>query len=144
MDAAVLLKLPVSTTDDGDLTFVTDDRLKPFSTVAVVAKQEDTADQCIFDGLVLSHKLHLTTGAVASELFNLLHDAYVADTAVRDFLLRENPPAAAAIADRLEAARRRGIWHPRRNDIDATLTALRPEPSPLAGEGREGGREATR
>ena len=97
-----------------------------------------------------------TTGAVASELFDLLHDAYVADTAVRDFLLRENSPAAAAIADRLEAARRRGFWHPRRNDIDATLTALRPEPSPhpgrararpnttLSGEGREGGGEATR
>ena len=97
-----------------------------------------------------------TTGAVASELFDLLHDAYVADTAVRDFLLRENSPAAAAIADRLEAARRRGFWHPRRNDIDATLTALHPEPSPqpgrararpnttLSGEDREGGREATR
>jgi cobaltochelatase CobN len=97
-----------------------------------------------------------TTGAVASELFDLLHDAYVADTAVRDFLLRENSPAAAAIADRLEAARRRGFWHPHRNDIDATLTALRPEPSPhpgrararpnttLSGEGREGGGEATR
>jgi phage protein D len=68
LPGAVLLKLPVSTTDDGDLTFVTEDRLKPFSTVAVVAKQEDKADQCIFDGLVLSHKLHLTTGAVASEL----------------------------------------------------------------------------
>jgi cobalamin biosynthesis Mg chelatase CobN len=75
---------------------------------------------------------------------------------VRDFLLRENSPAAAAIADRLEAARRRGFWHPHRNDIDATLTALRPEPSPhpgrararpnttLSGEGREGGGEATR
>ena len=97
-----------------------------------------------------------TTGAVASELFDLLHDAYVADTAVRDFLLRENSPAAAAIADRLEAARRRGFWHPHRNDIDATLTALHPEPSPqpgrararpnttLSGEGREGGGEATR
>jgi cobaltochelatase CobN len=85
-----------------------------------------------------------TTGAVASELFDLLHDAYVADTAVRDFLMRENPPAAAAIADRLEAARRRGLWHPRRNDIDANLAALRLDPSPLAGEGREGGREATR
>jgi cobaltochelatase CobN len=97
-----------------------------------------------------------TTGAVASELFDLLHDAYVADTAVRDFLLRENSPAAAAIADRLEAARRRGFWHPRRNDIDATLTALHPESSPqpgrararpnttLSGEDREGGREATR
>jgi cobaltochelatase CobN len=68
-----------------------------------------------------------TTGAVASELFDLLHDAYVADAAVRDFLLRENPQAAAAIADRLEAARRRGFWHPRRNDIDANLAALRAE-----------------
>jgi cobaltochelatase CobN len=66
-----------------------------------------------------------TTGAVAGELFDLLHDAYVADPAVRDFLLRENPDAAAAIAERLDAARRRGHWHPRRNDIDAGLAALR-------------------
>jgi cobaltochelatase CobN len=41
--------------------------------------------------------------------------------------MRENPPAAAAIADRLEAARRLGFWHPRRNDIDAPLAALRAE-----------------
>ena len=32
-----------------------------------------------------------TTDAVASELFDLLHEAYVADPDVRDFLLRENP-----------------------------------------------------
>ena len=75
-----------------------------------------------------------TTGAVASELFDLLHDAYVADTAVRDFLMRENPPAAAAIADRLEAARRRGFWHPRRNDIDATSRRCA-RPSPPCGGG---------
>jgi cobaltochelatase CobN len=81
-----------------------------------------------------------TTGAVASELFDLLHDAYVADAAVRDFLLRENPQAAAAVADRLETARRRGYWHPRRNDVDATLAALRIFPSPLVGG--EAGREA--
>ena len=68
-----------------------------------------------------------TTGAVAGELFDLLHDAYVADAAVREFLLRENPQAAAAIADRLEAARRRGFWHPRRNDLDANLAMLRAE-----------------
>src|SRR6202030_1869379 len=74
-----------------------------------------------------------TTDAVASELFDLLHDAYVADADVREFLLRENPQAAAAIADRLDAARQRGFWHPRRNDIDATLTALHPEPSPQPG-----------
>ena len=68
-----------------------------------------------------------TTDAVASELFDLLHEAYVADATVREFLLRENPQAAAAIAERLDAARRRGFWHPRRNDVDAGLAALKAE-----------------
>jgi cobaltochelatase CobN len=68
-----------------------------------------------------------TTDAVAGELFDLLHEAYVVDPDVRAFLLRENPQAAAAIADRLDAARRRGHWHPRRNDVDAGLAALRAE-----------------
>jgi cobaltochelatase CobN len=68
-----------------------------------------------------------TTDAVASELFDLLHDAYVADADVREFLLRENPQAASAIAQRLDAARRRGFWHPRRNDVDASLSLLRAE-----------------
>ena len=43
-----------------------------------------------------------TTGVVASELIDLVHDAYLGDRAVRDFLLRENPAAAHAIAERLE------------------------------------------
>jgi cobaltochelatase CobN len=68
-----------------------------------------------------------TTDAVASELFDLLHEAYVADTAVREFLLRENPQAAVAIAARLDGARCSGYWHPRRNDVDADLAALRAE-----------------
>jgi cobaltochelatase CobN len=68
-----------------------------------------------------------TTDAVAGELFDLLHEAYVADAAVREFLLRENREAAAAIAERLDAARRRGFWHPRRNDVDADLSLLRAE-----------------
>jgi cobaltochelatase CobN len=68
-----------------------------------------------------------TTGAVAGELFDLIHEAYVVDANVRDFLLRENPQAAAAIADRLDAARRGGFWHPRRNDVDAGLALLRTE-----------------
>ncbi len=67
------------------------------------------------------------TDAVASELFDLLHAAYAADPHVRTFLLRENPQAAGAIAERLDAARRRGFWHPRRNDVDADLAALRAE-----------------
>src|SRR6266545_261638 len=68
LPGAVLLKLPISATDAGDLTFVTDDRLQPFATVAVVAQQESQDGQCIFDGVILSHKLHLEAGAVASEL----------------------------------------------------------------------------
>jgi cobaltochelatase CobN len=68
-----------------------------------------------------------TTEAVSSELFDLLHDAYVADDAVRDFLLRENRQAAAVIAERLDAACSRGYWHPRRNDVDADLAVLRGE-----------------
>src|SRR5579862_3407952 len=68
-----------------------------------------------------------TTDAVPGELLDLVHDAYVADPVVRAFLLAENPAAAAAIAERLDAARRRGFWHPRRNDVDAGLAMLRAE-----------------
>jgi len=68
-----------------------------------------------------------TTDAVGGELFDLLYEAYVADPEVRAFLLRENRQAAAAIAERLETTRRRGFWHPRRNDIDAGLAMLRVE-----------------
>jgi cobaltochelatase CobN len=65
-----------------------------------------------------------TTDAVAGTLIDLVHDAYVADPQVRDFLLRENPTAARTITERLDAARRNGWWHPRRNDIDADLRTL--------------------
>jgi cobaltochelatase CobN len=65
-----------------------------------------------------------TTDAVASSLIDLVYDAYVADPEVRAFLRRENPAAAHAIAARLDGARRRSWWHPRRNDIDAGLAAL--------------------
>jgi cobaltochelatase CobN len=68
-----------------------------------------------------------TTDAVSDDLFDLVYAAYVADPAVRDFLLRENPDAAASIAEKLDTARRRGFWHPRRNDVDAGFAALRAE-----------------
>lgn len=67
-----------------------------------------------------------TTGAVTSTLFDLVHEAYLADARVRDFLLRENPDAARAIAERLEGARRKGLWHPRRNDLGALEAELSP------------------
>jgi cobaltochelatase CobN len=71
-----------------------------------------------------------TTGAVPSELIDLVHEAYLGDPRVREFLLRENPAAARAIAERLASARRQGLWHPRRNDVDATLAAVAAESAP--------------
>jgi cobaltochelatase CobN len=71
-----------------------------------------------------------TTGAVPSALLDLVHAAYLADPDVRDFLLRENPAAAHAIAARLDGARRNGLWHPRRNDIGSDLLTLSAGVSP--------------
>jgi phage protein D len=68
LPGAILIKLPVSSDGNGDLTYVSDDRVQPFATVAVVAQQEDEPDQCIFDGFVLASKLHVTTGGVGCTL----------------------------------------------------------------------------
>ncbi len=72
-----------------------------------------------------------TTGAVSEALIAAVHAAYVEDAAVRDFLLRENPAAARAIAQRFADARRRGLWHPRRNSVDDDLAALVAEAAAL-------------
>jgi len=68
LPGAIQLILPVSTTETNDLTFVSDDHFKPFANLAVVATPEKKADECIFDGYVLAHKLHLETGTTASTL----------------------------------------------------------------------------
>ena len=65
-----------------------------------------------------------TTNAVDSALLDRVHAAYVQDAAVCDFLRRENPAAARAIALRLGAALRRGLWHPRGNAKQAELAQL--------------------
>lgn len=65
-----------------------------------------------------------TTGVVQPGLIEAVHDAYLGDPAVRAFLLRENPAAARAVAARFTDARRRGLWHPRRNSIDDDLASL--------------------
>ena len=71
-----------------------------------------------------------TTSAVPSALLDLVHNTYLADPRVRDFLMRENSLAARAIAERLDAARRNGLWHPRRNDVGSDLLAVMGEVSP--------------
>ena len=65
-----------------------------------------------------------TTGAIPGALIEAVHDAYVGDEKVRAFMLRENPKAAAFIAERFASARRRGLWNPLRNSIDNDLAAL--------------------
>jgi cobaltochelatase CobN len=51
--------------------------------------------------------------------FDLLFDATLGDPAIDEFLRRENPDARAAMAARFAEARQRGLWHPRRNTVDA-------------------------
>jgi cobaltochelatase CobN len=72
-----------------------------------------------------------TTDAVSEALIADVHAAYVEDAAVRAFLLRENPAAARAIAERFADARRRGLWHPQRNSVDGDLAALVTEAAAL-------------
>jgi cobaltochelatase CobN len=64
------------------------------------------------------------TGAVPGSLIDAVYAAYLGDERVRGFIARENPAALAAIAARFASARRRGLWHPLRNAIDAELAAL--------------------
>ena len=67
MPSAIQFSLPVTIGDDGDLAYVGDARFGPFANVAVVVTAGDAA-HCIFDGYVLSHKLHLDSGVTSSTL----------------------------------------------------------------------------
>lgn len=58
-----------------------------------------------------------TTDAVAPRAFDLLFDATLGDDRVRDFMVAENPRAAAAAARSFDEALRRGLWASRRNSV---------------------------
>lgn len=66
-----------------------------------------------------------TTGAVRSHHFDLIHEAYLEDEAVRSFIAEHNAPALREIAERLEEAIDRGFWQPRSNSARALLSELR-------------------
>ncbi len=67
LSGAMQLTLAVSRDSKGEPTFVNDTRLGPQSKLAVVATGADNKSQCIFEGVTLSHRLHLegaaTTGS---------------------------------------------------------------------------------
>jgi phage protein D len=110
LPGAIQLILPVNNTGDGELTLVNDDRLQPFANLAVVATHENQLDECIFDGYILAHKLHLETGTTnanlqvwgqdASWLMNLeekvrewvdITDASVANTIFNEYGITPSP-----------------------------------------------------
>lgn len=68
LPGAIQLNLAVSRSEAEDLTFVNDVGLQPLANLAVVVAPEDQPDECIFDGYVLAHKLHLETGVTNSTL----------------------------------------------------------------------------
>jgi phage protein D len=92
LPSAVQILLPISRSSGGDLTYVADPRFAPLANIAVVASAggsgasgvaggaagaaasalgggaAHSAAQCIFDGYVLSQKIHLETGTTKSTL----------------------------------------------------------------------------
>ena len=87
MPAAIQMCVPISRSNGGDLTYIDDARFAPLATVAIVTTAGGSGatgvatgavgaaaaavgggsappgTQCIFDGYVLSQKIHLETGA---------------------------------------------------------------------------------
>jgi phage protein D len=68
LPGAVQLTLAVATDGSGDLTQVNDSTFSPHANLAVVVTADGKPPECIFDGYVLSHKLHRDRGIVASKL----------------------------------------------------------------------------
>jgi phage protein D len=76
LPGAISLTLPVGVAD-GELTWVSDATLKPYANIAVTATAPDAADACIFDGYVLTHKVHLPSGTAGATLEAWGQDASV-------------------------------------------------------------------
>jgi hypothetical protein len=71
LPGAVQLLLPLTTIDkkgSEDISDVGDDRFKPYGRIAVVATPDGKPDACIFDGYILSHRIHLDRGTTAATL----------------------------------------------------------------------------
>ncbi|HEY1720477.1 MAG TPA: cobaltochelatase subunit CobN [Magnetospirillaceae bacterium] len=62
-----------------------------------------------------------TTNAVKDHHFDAVFDAYLGDDQVRRFIAEANPAALAEMEDRFDEAIARGLWHPRRNDLNERL-----------------------
>jgi len=68
LPGAINLSVAVAADGSGDLTYVNDSTFAPYANLAVVVSVDGQSPECIFDGYVLSHKLHLDRGITASKL----------------------------------------------------------------------------
>ncbi|NZD62229.1 cobaltochelatase subunit CobN [Rhizobium sp. WYCCWR 11290] len=64
-----------------------------------------------------------TTGAVGAHHFEAVYQAFVADPAVRDFMIEKNPAAFDEMRERLREAIERSLWTPRSNSARFDLAA---------------------
>lgn len=71
---AMTVTLPVNRASSGDLTFVDDGSFEPFTPVSVVLSA-GLSTQCVFDGYVLSWKLHLDRTATEATVRIWAQDA---------------------------------------------------------------------
>ena len=62
-----------------------------------------------------------TTGAVADHHFDAVHEAYLGDPAVCEFIARTNQAALAEMTARFAEAIERGLWRPRSNSVRSDL-----------------------
>ncbi len=70
-----LIRLPVNRTSSGDLEYVGDGSFDPNSNVTVTVTPSGGSPQCIFDGYVLSWRLHLDRTSSASTIDVWAQDA---------------------------------------------------------------------
>jgi cobaltochelatase CobN len=78
----------------------------------------------IAQGVDALYAFAATSDTVPEHLFELTHAALLRDASVCEAMLRRNPAAVASIVSRLDDARRRGIWLPRRNAVADELAAI--------------------
>jgi hypothetical protein len=77
LPGALLLKLPVNRTSAGDLQFVGDGSFEPMTNLTLTVTQSGPGSpaQCVFDGYVVSWRLHLDRATTASTIEILAQDA---------------------------------------------------------------------
>jgi Phage tail baseplate hub (GPD) len=71
----LLLRVPVVRTSAGDLQYVGDGTLEPYTPISLVVTPPGSGAQCVFDGYVLSWQLHLDRTTSSSSLEIAAQDA---------------------------------------------------------------------